>query len=69
MMQWSYRNCNQASWTMKIDDDTIFNPFVFNAVFRPDFIEKSANLPLIIGRALKSQPVRTSSYQSNDNQG
>ena len=43
---------------MKIDDDTIFNPFVFKKVFTPDFIEKSSNLPMIIGKALKSQPVR-----------
>ena len=58
MLRWSTENCNKAEWTMKIDDDTIFNPYVFKTVFVPQFIKKTTDLPLIIGMALESQPVR-----------
>ena len=58
MLHWSTENCNKAEWTMKIDDDTIFNPYVFKTVFAPQFIKKTTDLPLIIGMALESQPVR-----------
>ena len=43
---------------MKIDDDTIFNPFVFKQVFQPKFIGKSSKLPIMIGSSTESNSVR-----------
>ena len=43
---------------MKIDDDTIFNPFVFKEVFPKNFIGKSSKLPVIIGSSVDSNSVR-----------
>ena len=45
---------------VKIDDDTIFNPFVFKEVFQPNFIANSAELAVMIGRAVEGNPVRIS---------
>ena len=58
MLKWFDKNCNRAGWMMKIDDDTIFNPFVFKEVFQQNFIGKSSKLPVIIGSSVDSNSVR-----------
>ena len=58
MLHWFNKTCKNAGWLVKIDDDTIFNPFVFKEVFSPKFIRKSSNVPLVIGMGIESNPVR-----------
>ena len=42
----------------KIDDDTILNPFVFANIFKPEFIQSSSSIPLVIGYAFPGNAVR-----------
>ena len=57
VLQWVNKNCNNAGWMYKIDDDVIFNPFVFKTVFTAPFIEKSSHVPLVIGYGMWGNPV------------
>ena len=57
VLEWFSQNCYNAGWMLKIDDDTVFNPFVFKEVFQPNFVEASSKIPLVIGFAFEGNPV------------
>ena len=61
MLVWFNEHCGKAGWMVKADDDIIFNPFVFQKVFTPKFVEKSSEIALMIGNGIgilgKKQPV------------
>ena len=57
VLEWFSQNCYDAEWMLKVDDDTIFNPFVFKDVFQTNFVEASSTIPLVIGFAYERNPV------------
>ena len=52
MLDWFNDVCGRAAWMVKADDDIIFNPFVFQHVFPPTFVEKSSDVALMIGTTI-----------------
>ena len=49
MLSWFNEYCGKAGWMAKADDDIILNPFVLKQIFSPNFIQKSADIELMIG--------------------
>jgi len=52
MLVWFNEVCGKAAWMVKADDDIIFNPFVFQHVFPPTFVEKSSDVALMSGTTI-----------------
>jgi hypothetical protein len=58
MLNWFHENCGKAGWMVKADDDIIFNPFVFKEVFTPNFVQKSSDTDLMIGKVFGKHKVK-----------